>query len=87
MAARHFCSAAIPLEEALAHPQGGTAVVSEAFLRRLLEREPYSGGDRHLLDLIAYQARRLEETESLFARVIAAGGDNPAIYSNYGTVL
>jgi hypothetical protein len=43
------------------------------FCADFLEREPYSGGDRHLLGLIAYQARLLEETESLFARVIVAG--------------
>jgi Flp pilus assembly protein TadD len=80
-------SAATFLEEALAHLQGGNAVASEALLRRLLEREPYSIGGLHLLGLIAYQARRLEEAGSLFARAIAAGRDNPDIYSNYGAVL
>ena len=75
------------LEEALAHLQEGTPAAAEPLLRRLLEREPYSADGLHLLGLVAYQARRVEEAESLIARAIAAGGDDPAFHSNHGAVL
>lgn len=75
------------LQKAIGLHQSGQLEQAEELYNNILDTEPLHSDSLHLLGLIAYQTRKLEEAFLLIEKAVSVCPDSPLYLNNLGLVL